>query len=430
MNFTATLTAHSHLTCLCKSEILVAYMLAKTFSALKYKEYRAYFIGHMVSVCGTWTQNIALACLVYKLTQSPFLLGLVEFANLFPLLALSFISGILADRFDRKVIVITALAFAAVQAATLCAASITGHMSITLIVICSFVNGITNAFEIPARSAMLPHMVHKKDLSNAISLSAALASTGRIVGAVIAAFAVKCGAESLCFGLNALSFTALIMAMFVQKPCRPQRKSKEGTFTEYRSFLRLVAQEPVLSRALCLCAMTSLFGVQFYMLLPVVAHDRFAGNTGLTGLLFGLVSTGALMAALLLAKLNNPVRAGLAVCASTVAVGICLLIAAVCAHPAVNIVLLPALGFCFMLQNTSIQSVVQSHIADEMRGKVMSAWATLSIGIIPLGNLMIGCLTNHAGLSVSLFICGAMTLASGLLYVVLDRHHRRTLVSA
>ena len=281
-------------------------MKISTFSAFKSRNYRLYFIGQSVSLIGTWMQKTAVSWVIYSLTHSKFMLGLTLFATMFPSFLFSFIGGVVSDRYNRYKVLLLTQVVSMIQAILLTALIFFKHYSVWEIIVLSVLLGIINAFDVPARQSLVYEMVdNKKDLPNALALNSSMVNLSRLIGPGIAGIIIEKFGDDICFGLNALSFVAVIVSLLLMKlpkyVSKPHTKNVLGELQEGFSYIK---KTPEISFVLIMLGLISLFVLPFSTLIPVYAKDIFHGTASTFGIIDSVIGLGAFSGAIFLASLK------------------------------------------------------------------------------------------------------------------------------
>ena len=390
--------------------------LRTTFSSLRHRDYLVYSIGQLVSMTGTWTQQIALAWITYSMTHSAWLLGLVSlFANV-PVLLLSLLGGMVADRFDRRRVIMITQYVEMALAALLTVLVYTHHLEVWTILGISALFGIANAFEMPSRQAFFPELVHGENLVNAISLNSVIFNITRMCGPALGAFLLLAVGEAACFAVNACSFLAAIVTLHMLRPAQ-KAASRKNAKVPVSEGLRIAFSTAAIRNIFILTFFTSFFGFQISALLPVFVSDVFHASAGSLGLLSAASALGALGGSLFLA--NRGKRDQLAYTAGLAAIGAAItLIAFSFSHSiwlsaAINIFI----GISVSMQLNSANSLLQLSVTDDVRGRVMSVYTMTMLGAVPFGSLAIGHIADLIGAPNAVLICGVACGLSALFYV-------------
>lgn len=393
--------------------------LTTIFRSLRYRNYRLFFGGQMVSLVGTWMQMLATGWLVYSMTDSQFLLGLTNFCGQVPTFLLVPLTGVLADRFDRRRTMIVTQTLMMVQAFVLAALTIKGIVTIPEIMILSVVLGIIGAFDIPSRQAFVVEMIEdKKDLGNAIALNSSMVNGARLLGPVLAAKLVELYGEGHCFLANAISYIAVIAALLAMTPTPPRPKAaprhpahefKEGIIYAWGS-------TPIRS-VLLLLAMMSLLSTPMMVLSPVFARDVLHGSVKTLGYLMTFSGLGALVGAAYLASRRNIIGLATVIAVSAGLFGTGLVLFALSRTVWISLVLMLFTGFGFMVQIAASNTMLQTIVDDDKRGRIMALWAMAFMGMGPFGSLLAGGLGHWLGAPTTVLISGICILGGVILFV-------------
>jgi MFS family permease len=387
------------------------------FRALRHRNFRLFFMGQGISLIGTWLQTTAMSWLVYRLTGSVFLLGVVGFCSQLPLLVLSPFAGVLSDRWKRRAILRVTQSLALVQASLIAALVIAKTVQPWHIIILSVFLGIVNSFDIPARQSFMMEMVDdKNDLSNAISLNSAMVNSARLIGPAIAGILIAMVGEGACFTLNALSFIAVIYALNMMKVKeRTGRRRNEDVFSGLKTGFKYVSGfRPIRSILLNLSVIT-LMGMPYVTLMPVFAKKIFNGGPHTMGFLISSIGAGALCGAIYLASRKNVLGLGRHIYLAGALFG-----AAMIAFSFISILPLAMLMLFFagagMVSMVAASNTILQTISDEdKRGRVMSFYS-LAAGISTFGNLIYGSLASAIGAPRAVTIGGGIVIIGALVF--------------
>ncbi|HUG98102.1 MAG TPA: MFS transporter [Gammaproteobacteria bacterium] len=392
-----------------------------TVRALRHRSFRLFTIGQSLSLIGTWMQQVAVGWLVYRLTGSAFLLGLVAFVSQGPGFILAPFAGEFADRYDKQRIVLATQTVMMLQALLLAALVLTGHVTIGWILVLMALLGAATGFDIPARQSFLIDMVDDRaDLPNAIALNSSIFNGARLVGPAIAGFAIAAVGEGWVILLNGVSYIAVIAALLaLRPPPRPRERTRGAVLQRMREgFVYAYRLEPIRA-VLTLVATISLLGVPFYVLLPVMATDVFGGGPRTLGLLMSASGLGALIGTLFLASRRTVVGLGRVIVAGAILFGGALMLFAFTRSLALALPLLMLAGFGMMAQMAAANTVLQTIVEDDKRGRVMSFYTMAFTGTAPIGSLILGFLAGIAGAPAATAIGGAVCVFAGAFF------HRR-----
>ena len=385
---------------------------------LAYRNYQLFFAGQGVSLIGTWMQQTAMTWLVYRLTDSAFMLGVVGFSSQIPTFILTPFGGVLADRANRHRVLIITQILSMLQALALAALVLTGTIEVWHIITLGVFIGCINAFDIPTRQAFLLDMIENRfDLGNAIALNSSMFNAARLLGPAIAGVVIAATNEGICFLLNGLSFLAVLAALLTMKiksqkienqPSNPLRGLKEGiryafNFTPIRSILLLVA-------------LASVMGIPYSTLMPVFARDILQGGSHTQGFLMSAVGLGALTGALFLASRKNVRGLGKIIATSAGLFGAGVVIFSFSKILWLSLFAMVLTGFGMMVQMASSNTVLQTLADDDKRGRVISLYATAFMGMMPFGSLLAGSAAGIIGAPTTLLIGGLCCILGALLF--------------
>ena len=386
--------------------------------AFRHRNYRLFFAGQGTSLIGTWMQQIAMSWLVYRLTNSPFLLGLVGFTGMAPLFFFTSFAGVFVDRWRRLRLLIATQILAMVQATLLALLTLTGHIAVWHIFILSFCLGLINAFDMPTRQAFVIDMVERReDLGNAIALNSAMFNGARLVGPSLAGLTVAAFGEGICFLLNALSFLAIIVALSAMK-IRPKAARREmgrplqGLKEGYRYAFGV---KPI-RYVLMLLAVMSLLGMQHVVLMPVFARDVLHGGAHTLGFLVAASGVGALMSAVWLASRRSTAGLERLACLGLALFGCGNTTLSLSRHVPLSLVALVVSGFGMMTVMISSNTIIQTLVDEDKRGRVMSLHAMAGMGLLPFGSLMAGSVAAHMGAPRTVLIGALCSIVASFIF--------------
>jgi MFS family permease len=384
--------------------------------AFRHRDYRLFMGGQAISLIGTWMQTVAQSWLVYRLTGSAALLGLVGFATQIPVFLLGPIAGSYADRVDRRQLLLRTQASMMVLALTLALLTMTGLVAIWHLFVLGALLGVANAFDIPGRQVFVFEIVGREDLVNAIALNSSMVNGARIVGPAVAGLLVSAVGEGWCFLLNGLSYLAVIAGLAMVKT-RTQAHPPEGSPLEaIREGLTFVARTAPIRALLVLLGIVSLAGMPYTVLMPVIA-DRVlhAGASGY-GILMGATGVGAIAAALTLASRRTIRGLGSWVAGGCALFGLSLAIFASVHTFWIAGGLLTLAGFSMMVQMASSNTLIQSMVPDRLRGRVMAVYSMMFMGMAPFGALLAGTVAEPLGPSMTVGVGGALCLLAAVIF--------------
>lgn len=393
--------------------------MSSRWRALQHRNFQLFFAGQLVSLIGTWMQSTAQLWLVYKLTGSAALLGVFGFANQIPILLLASLGGYVADHYDRHRGVVWTQTASMILAFLLAVLTLTGAVRVWQIIVIAFLVGVVNAFDVPIRQAFLVQMVGREDLPNAIALNSSIFNGARVVGPAVAGFAIVLIGEGWCFFLNGVSFLAVIAALLAMRIERmraaPQQGSAMHNFVE--GFRFAMSDLPIRS-ALLLLALLSLLGLQYSVFLPIFADDILHGGARGMGVLMSCAGVGALLGALHFAARTSykGLARWIAGTSGTAATGLILFSQSRVFW--LSAVVLFFVGFAATVQMAATNTVTQSRVPDELRGRVMAVYATMFMGIQPVGSLLAGGVAKHIGAPMTLAIFGVVLLVGAIVFTL------------
>ncbi len=392
--------------------------LNMVFRALRYRNYRLFFGGQLISLIGTWMQQVALTWLVYRMTNSPFLLGLVGFASQLPSFVIGPVAGVIADRWNRRHIVIITQALSLIQASILAALTLSSAIQVWHIIALSVFLGVINAFDMPTRQSFLLDMIeNKEDLGNAIALNSSMFNGARLVGPSIAGILIAAVGEGVCFLLNAVSYAAVIMALFAMKIERSaSRTSDVGVLQGLREGFTYAFGFSAIRNILLLVALISMMGMPYAVLMPVFARDILGGGPHTLGFLMGATGVGALAGALSLASRKSVVGLGRWIPINAALFGIGLIAFSQSRNIWVSMAMLFVVGFGMMAQMASSNTILQTVAEDDKRGRVMSFYTMSFMGMAPFGSLLSGGLATEIGAPWTLCLSGIVCITGAVLF--------------
>ncbi len=386
--------------------------------ALRHRNYRLFFLGQGISLIGSWLTRFATVWMVYDLTRSGALLGVVAFCSQAPSSLIAPVAGVLVDRWDRRrVLVITQIA-AMLQSAALAFFAFTGLMTVWHLMALGAVQAVINAFDMPTRQAFLGDMIEDRaDLPNAIGLNSSMINGARLVGPAIAASLVALFGEAWCFAIDAVSYLAVIGSLLAMRVVAHPRAAREGhVWSEMRDGFRYVTGQPLVRAVILLLAVTSILGGSYTTLLPMVAGSTLRGGPHTLGILMGTAGLGALCGALYLASRTSVADLPRLVGRATLTLGTALCALRLAPNIYVAIPLLFVTGLSWLVQLGSTNTIVQTVVEREMLGRVMSLYAVAFFGGMPLGALLVGFTADRIG-PMNAFLCAGLgVVTAGILY--------------
>jgi len=393
--------------------------LVSMFRALRSRNYRLFFFGQGLSLVGTWMQRVALGWLVYRMTDSALMLGVVAFFAQVPVSLLSPVAGALADRIDRRRLLIWTQVLEAGQATILAFLTLSGLIEVWHIVLLSFFLGACFAFESPTRQAFVIEMTGPEDLMNGIALNSSLVNSARLVGPALAGFIVAAAGEGVVFVVNAVSYTTVVIALTAMRlPKRQREEDHEGVVSRIRQGVNYAFGAGPIRILLGMLAMVTLMGISHTVLMPVFARDVIGRGPEALGILMGASGAGALAGAIMLA-MRKSVRGLAGVLAIATAIfGAALVGFSLSTNLYLSAALLVPVGVSFMHEVAGTNTLVQTLVPDEMRGRVMSLFILCFLGIMPFGNLLAGSVASIIGAPATVRISGAVLIGLSALFAI------------
>ena len=390
-------------------------MNISTFKAFKSRNYRLYFGGQSISLIGTWMQKTAVSWVVYSETHSQFMLGLTLFASLFPSFVFSFIGGVASDRYNRyKLLLITQVA-SMIQAVLMTMLIFFRHFSVWEIIALSAVLGLINAFDVPARQSLVYEMVDdKEDLPNALALNSSMVNLSRLIGPGLAGLALEKFGDDICFGLNAVSFIAVIASLLMMKlPAFVEKPHTKNIVGELKEGLAYIKRTPSIGLVLLMLALISLMVLPFSTLIPVYAKDIFKGTASTFGVIDSVIGLGAFSGAIFLASLKAGRNLRKILAVNTLIFGVGLIAFSHTTWYPLALVFAAISGFGMMSQITISNTLIQTTVDPAMRGRVISFYAMAFFGMQPLGGLLVGGISHFIGTPDTVLLEGVVALIIG-----------------
>ena len=400
-----------------------------TFSSLRNPNYRLYYSGQAISLIGTWMQQVAQSWLVLQLTHSGTDIGLVVALQTIPVLVLGPYGGVVADRVDKRKLMIFLQAMMGVLALVLGLLTVTHVVQLWHIEVLAFLLGLNNCFETPARQSFVLEMVGPEELRNAISLNSVLVNAARAIGPGVAGLVIAAGGTGVCFLLNAASFAAVVTSLVrldVSRlnPAKPTGRGKG----QLRAGLTYVRRTPVLGLTLLMMALIGCFAWEFQVSLPVVAEQTFGAGSAAYGFMTGAMGLGAVVGGLWIAARG---RTGIvSLVRSSAAFGVALLLAALAPNLALEFVAMALVGVCGVSVMSKGNSTLQLGSDPQMRGRVMALWAVAFMGSTPIGGPIVGAVAEHLGGRAGLVVGAVSCIAAAGLGLLAVRAQRRTAANA
>lgn len=401
---------------------------SRTFRSLRTRNYRLFLGGQLVSVVGTWMHTVALGWLVLKLTGSGLALGTTVALQFLPLLVLGAWAGSIADRFDKRKILIGTQLTASILALVLWSLVATGQIVTWMIYVEAFLHGCVTMLDMPARQSFVTEMVGPTDVPNAVSLNSAVFNSGRLIGPALGGVIIASIGLAPCFLLNGISYLAVVGALVAMRPDELYRGAPAtDEVRRVRAGLRYVRQTPELLTVLVMLAVIGTFGFNFTVVVPLVARFAFRAGPELYGALFSAMAAGSLIGALVTAARRGPTRRFLL--GSTLAFGTACLVSSLAPTAAWEAVALAIVGLTTMLFLATANSTLQLASRPAMRGRVMALYALVILGSTPVGAPLMGWIAEQWGARATLAVGGGVSLMAALAAIAWHRRRGATIAA-
>jgi len=389
--------------------------LPRGLAAFRYRNYRLFWFGQLISVTGTWMQSLAQSWLVLSLTTSAFLLGLVSVFQFAPVLAIGLFAGVLVDRVRKRNLLVVTQALSGLLAGLLAVLTWTDRIELWMVYAIAFCLGTVNAFDMPTRQAFVVEMVGKDDLMNAIALNSSLFNAARIIGPAVAGVLLAAVGPAAAFGINSLSYLAVITGLLMMKLGPHVDVVRGRGLQQLREGLSYVRSTENILRPILLVGLIATFGMNFNVWIPLLAKQDLNSGAGGFGLLMAASGVGSLAGALALAFLVTSVKRWMLFITAGILGGLDIVLAVAGAVPlaiGLAMLILAGIGFCSTTTMAMANTTVQTSAPDELRGRVMSVYTTVFAGTAPFGALISGAIASRFGTPTSLLIGGVVTMAA------------------
>ncbi|MFA5531474.1 MAG: MFS transporter [Thiohalomonadaceae bacterium] len=386
--------------------------------ALRFRNYRLYFTGQSISLIGAWMTRLTTSWLVWRLTHSPEMLGLVAFIGHVPTLLLAPVAGVWVDRLDRHRLLVVTQVLAMLQVFTLAGLTLTGWVEVWHVIVLQLIQGVINAFDMPTRQALLVDLVDDRaDLPNAIALNSTMVNGSRLVGPSLAGVLIAWVGEGWCFFLDGLSYLAVITSLLAMRGLvrRPARKSHRVLHELVDGFGYVRGSMPIRA-ILLLLALIGFVGMPYAVLLPVIATQVLDGGSDTLGFLMGAMGFGATCGALYLASRHSVLGLGRLIPLAAATFGASLIGVGLSTSLVLSLGLMVLTGVGFMLHLASSNTLIQTLVRDDMRGRVMALYAVAFTGMSPFGSLLAGAAATRVGAPLTVLMGGALCLLGALLF--------------
>jgi MFS family permease len=406
-----------------QNSVAVEIVEAKTASkwsiamrALRHRNFQLFFSGQLISLIGTWMQTVAQAWLVYRMTKSALLLGSVGFASQIPVFLVAPFGGITADRVNRRRLVIATQIASMILAGILAWLTLTGRVHVWHIFVLAAMLGVVNAFDIPGRQSFLVDMVGKEDLMNAIALNSSMFNGARVIGPAIAGILVARIGEGWCFAANSISYIAVIAGLLLMHVHSVPRVSKHSPIEDIIEGFRWASQTRIIRALLLLLGLISLVGMPYTVLMPIFADKILHGGARGLGILMGSTGVGALFGALTLAAKTGVKGLGRWVAFACGSFGVSLVFFSFSTHFWLSVAFLLPAGYSMMLQMACSNTLIQTMVPDQLRGRVMAVYSMMFMGMAPFGAFFGGALAHRIGAPITVATGGVACVIGAILF--------------
>ncbi|MDB5158895.1 MAG: major facilitator superfamily 1 [Mucilaginibacter sp.] len=391
---------------------------SSTFRAFHNRNYALFFGGQSISQIGTWMQRTAVIWVIYSLTHSASMIGFAVFAQQFPSFLLSLFGGVVADRYDRYKILLVTQTASMIQAILLAALILTNHYVIWEILTLSAVLGIINAFDVPARQPMILELIeNKEDLANAISLNSGMVNIARMVGPALSGIVLQKFGAGICFSLNALSFIAVITSLLLMKfPKFNPPAVKKKVMSELAEGFKYIRETPAISMIMLVLVSLSLFVLPYDTTEPIFAKVVYKGNATTYGYISSCVGLGAILGSLLLASVKKGTDLKAILIGSIVVLGTGLILFSRVSYLPLALPFAVIIGLGSLTPMSTCITIIQMETVTNMRGRVMSYMAMSFFGVLPIGSLLIGTISQKIGAPLTMFFQGLIALIIALVF--------------
>lgn len=388
------------------------------FRSLQYRNYKLFFTGQSISLIGTWMQRIAMPWLVYHLTGSAFLLGLVSFAGQIPTFVLSPLAGVVTDKFSKYRVLLITQIISLVQALILAVLALTGVIEIWHIVVLSIILGCVNAFDVPSRHSFVIEMVEKKEhLGNAIALNSMMFNGARLIGPSIAGMMLATTNEGVCFLINAISYVFVVISLLLMHVQKKEVIRKAGNmFDEMKEGFNYAFGFAPIKHLLILLGVVSFMGSSYQLLMPVFAKEILHGTSSTFGFLMGAAGLGALAGAVFLASRVTVLKLGRIIPVAAAIFGVGLIALSMTKNFPVSLLLMIIIGLGLMLHTAASNTILQTITDDDKRGRVMSFYSLAIMGTAPFGSLLAGSLAKIVGTPFTILVGGISCIIAAFFF--------------
>ncbi len=391
---------------------------APLLRALRHRNYRLYFTGQGISLVGTWMTRLTTSWLVWRLTQSPEMLGLLGFIGQVPTFVLAPLAGVWVDRLDRHRLLLVTQWLAMFQSLALAGLALSGTIEVWHVFALQALQGVLNAFEMPSRQALLVQLVaDRADLSNAIALNSSMVNAARLIGPSAAGLLIAWLGEGWCFLIDGLSYVAVIASLLAMRLAVHERTGKpRKVLHELADGLRYAGGFSPIRAILLLLALVGVFGMPYRVLMPIIATGTLHGGPHTLGFLMGAMGVGALAGALYLASRRTVVGLGRLIPIAAGIFGLGLVALGLSHWLWLSLALMVMTGLGFMLHMAASNTVIQTLVRDDMRGRVMALYGVAFLGMAPFGSLLAGAVAARIGAPATLLVCGVVCMVGAIVF--------------
>jgi len=417
-----------------KSEEVTDSRFSAIFRSLKNRNYQYFFTGQLISLIGTWMQSVAQAWLVYRLTDSTVLLGFIIFAGQIPVFLLAPIGGAIADKYNRRRILLTTQTISMVLAGVLAFLTLTGVIEVWHIFVLAALLGLVNSFDIPTRQAFIVDIVKRENLMNAIALNSSMFNGARIIGPAVAGLLVATVGEGWCFFINAASYIAVLSGLVLMKLETQNKTPLSGSaISNIVEGFKFVATTAPIRSLLLLLGLVSLMGTPYAVLMPIFAREILGGDAGSLGLLTGAAGVGALAGALSLAARKGLKGIGRWIAFATAGFGASIILFSFSRTFWLSVALLVPAGLAMMIQMAASNTLIQSMVPDNLRGRVMAVYSMMFMGMSPIGAILAGIIAENIGAPYTVALGGIVCIIGAAVFglnLPAFRHDARQIIVA
>ena len=394
------------------AEQRIEHRASHAWRALRHRNFQLFVGGQSISLIGTWMTRVATGWLVYRLTGSALLLGTVSFAGQIPTFLLAPFAGVWVDRLNRRQVLVWTQTLAMVQSLLLAALTLSGRVTVHWVLALSAMQGIINAFDMPGRQAFLVQMVEdRQDLGNAIAINSSMVNMARLIGPSLAGLVIAASSEGWCFLIDGISYLAVIASLLMMRVHVPAiKRAPASMLTELKQGWTYVAHFVPIRTILSLFALVSLMGMPFVVLMPIFAARVLHGGPHTLGFLMGAMGSGALVAALSLAARRSVLGLGRIIAVSAAVFGLGLIGFGLSHVFWLSMVMMLVAGFGMMRGMAASNTIIQTIVSEDMRGRVMSYYTIAFVGMSPFGSLLAGAMAHVVGAPRTVILNGAVVL--------------------